>query len=115
MGWILGLLTGTATPSGDLRQASHIRIGDMMTTGGCNLVHPFTVRPPKAIGAIPVINWMWKKNGYFAVPVLGNAGSIREWCLLVPISAYAIGGVGWAVTSMGRSGLQTLATATGLG
>ncbi|WP_422390184.1 hypothetical protein [Arthrobacter sp. N1] len=87
----------------------------MMTTGGCNLVHPFTVRPPKAIGAIPVINWMWKKNGYFAVPVLGNAGSIREWCLLVPISAYAIGGVGWAVTSMGRSGLQTLATATGLG
>ncbi|MHA7191093.1 hypothetical protein ACX80N_12465 [Arthrobacter sp. MDT2-16] len=90
-------------------------IGDMMTTGGCNLVHPFTIRPPKANGAIPVVNWMWKKNGYFAVPVLGNAGSIREWCLLVPISAYAIGGVGWAITSMGRSGLQTLAAATGLG
>ncbi|WP_240615044.1 metal-dependent hydrolase [Arthrobacter ruber] len=90
-------------------------LGDRMITGGCNLVHPFIIRPPGAIGAIPVINWMWKRNGYFAVPVLGNVGSIREWCLLVPISAYAIGNFGWPITSMGRTGLQTLTAATGLG
>ncbi|THJ66668.1 metal-dependent hydrolase [Arthrobacter echini] len=90
-------------------------IGDLMTTGGCNLFYPLVIRPPKVIAALPVVNWVWKRNGYVGVPVLGNAGSAREWCLLVPISLYAIGGVGWAVISMGRTGLQTLTAATGHG
>ena len=90
-------------------------IGDMMTTGGCNLLHPFTIKPPKAISALPFVNWMWKKNGYFAVPVLGNAGSVREWCLLVPISLYAIGGIGAALNSIGHSGMRMLAAASGSG
>ena len=90
-------------------------IGDMLTTGGCNLLHPYAIKPLKAISAIPLVNWMWKKNGYLAVPVLGNAGSIREWCLLVPVSLYAIGGVGWAITRISRSGFPMLTGTTGLG
>ncbi|WP_298252779.1 metal-dependent hydrolase [uncultured Arthrobacter sp.] len=90
-------------------------LGDMLTTGGCNLLHPFTLKPPGAIAALPVVGRIWRKNGFVAVPVLGNAGSVREWCLLVPISLYAIGGVGWAITAMSRSGLGSLAGAVGLG
>ncbi|WP_026536634.1 metal-dependent hydrolase [Arthrobacter sp. H14] len=89
-------------------------LGDMMTTGGCNLVWPFTIKPPKVIAALPVINWMWKPNGYLAVPVLGNAGSAREWMLLVPLGLYAIFGVGGALVGMGQDGLTTLAALAGL-
>lgn len=68
-------------------------LGDMMTTGGCNLVWPATIKPPKALAHIPIISWCWKPNGYLAVPVLGNAGSFREWLFLIPLSAYAIYGI----------------------
>lgn len=79
--------------------------GDMMTTGGCNLVWPARLRPPKAIQHIPllckelkigdstVVGAVWQKNGYMGFPILGNAGSWREWVLLVPISAVALYGV----------------------
>lgn len=89
-------------------------LGDMMTTGGCNLAWPITVKPPKVLAAIPVINWMWKPNGYFAIPVLGNAGSWREWLLLVPIGLYALFGVGTTMVGMGKAGLTTVALALGL-
>jgi membrane-bound metal-dependent hydrolase YbcI (DUF457 family) len=89
--------------------------GDMLTTGGCNLLYPIKVKPLRAISAIPGVNWMWKKNGHFAVPVLGNAGSVREWCLLVPISLYAMGGIGWAIADLSRSDFPLLSGATGLG
>lgn len=72
-------------------------LGDMMTTGGCNLVWPFKIKPPKALQNIPIINACWKPNGYLAVPVLGNAGSWREWLFLVPVSLYAIIGMGLGV------------------
>lgn len=83
-------------------------VGDMMTTGGCNLVWPFTIKPPKILHNIPVISSIWKPNGYFAIPILGNAGSWREWLLLVPIGAYAIGGVGFVLLNAGQTGLETL-------
>lgn len=34
-------------------------LGDMTTTGGCNLTWPVTIKPPKVLAAIPVVNWMW--------------------------------------------------------
>ncbi|GAB2734417.1 metal-dependent hydrolase [Sinomonas soli] len=89
-------------------------LGDMLTTGGVNLTWPLTVKPPRAIAKLPVISWMWKPNGYFAVPVLGNAGSWREWLLLVPIGAYAIVGVGATLAGMGKSGLTAVALALGM-
>jgi hypothetical protein len=33
---------------------------------------------------------MWKPNGYLSVPVLGDAGSAREWVLCTGLSAYTL-------------------------
>lgn len=46
---------------------------------------------------------------YFAIPVLGVAGSWRGWLLLVPIALCAIFGVGTTMVGMGKAGLTTLA------
>jgi membrane-bound metal-dependent hydrolase YbcI (DUF457 family) len=88
--------------------------GDVMTTGGCNLVWPFAIKPPKVIAAIPILNVCWKPNGYLSIPVLGNAGSTREWLLLVPIGLYAVLGVTLPmVVVMSQAGLTTLAAIAG--
>ncbi|MET4143810.1 membrane-bound metal-dependent hydrolase YbcI (DUF457 family) [Arthrobacter sp. UYCo732] len=83
-------------------------LGDMMTTEGCNLAWPFAIKPPKAIRNLPVLKQCWHSNGYMTIPVLGHAGSVREWLLLVPIGAYAIFGVGSTLVGMGQSGLTDL-------
>lgn len=80
-------------------------LGDMMTTGGCNLVWPFKLRPPKIVTATPILNQCWKENGYLSFPVLGNAGSFREWLFLIPLSAYAIYGICAGVV-MGVQGMM---------
>lgn len=90
-------------------------LGDMMTTEGCNLAWPFAIKPPKAIRNIPVVRQCWHSNGYMTIPVLGHAGSVREWLLLVPIGAYAIFGVGSTLVAMGQSGLTDLVQAAALG
>lgn len=90
-------------------------LGDMMTTEGCNLAWPFAIKPPKAIAKLPVIKQCWHSNGYMTIPVLGHAGSFREWLLLIPIGAYAMFGVGGTLVAMGQSGLHELVVATALG
>ncbi|RJT80023.1 metal-dependent hydrolase [Arthrobacter cheniae] len=89
-------------------------LGDMLTTGGCNPVYPFRLRRPRNLAKLPVVAQVWRPNGNIAVPVLGNAGSVREWCLLVPVSLYAIGGIGWAVSRINDGG-TVVAHASGLG
>ena len=42
---------------------------------------------------------MWTRGGNLALPILGDAGSIREWVLMTPISLYAVVGFGWALLS----------------
>jgi len=83
-------------------------LGDMMTTEGCNLAWPSAIKPPKMIANLPLLKQCWHSNGYMTIPVLGHAGSIREWLLLVPIGAYAIFGVGSTLVGMGQSGLHEL-------
>ncbi|ALE07393.1 hydrolase [Arthrobacter sp. ERGS1:01] len=102
--WILGLALGAFitffAPQEQfwfplavaLGVAVHIA-GDMLTTGGCNLMWPLSLRPPKFARKIPLVRNVWKRNGSVAIPVLGNAGSYREWMLLVPVSAYAVFGI----------------------
>jgi membrane-bound metal-dependent hydrolase YbcI (DUF457 family) len=82
--------------------------GDLLTTGGCNLLYPLRIRPPRVLASLPAVTWMWKKNGHFSVPVLGNAGSVREWCLLVPVSLYAVGGVLWSMVQLDNRSSQAL-------
>jgi membrane-bound metal-dependent hydrolase YbcI (DUF457 family) len=88
-------------------------LGDMLTTGGCNPAYPFRLRRPRRLAHVPVLAQVWRPNGNIAVPLLGNAGSVREWCLLVPVSLYAVGGIAWAVTRIDDGGV--LARASGIG
>ncbi|MBD7981807.1 MULTISPECIES: metal-dependent hydrolase [Oerskovia] len=86
-------------------------VGDIMTTGGCPLLWPITFKAPRWVRRTNVLNDIWRPGGNFALPVLGNAGSVREWLLLIPVSAYAVVGVVWSLlTQMGfdTSGTYTL-------
>ncbi|MGO4384047.1 metal-dependent hydrolase [Specibacter sp. RAF43] len=83
--------------------AVHI-LGDILTTGGCNLLWPLRVKAPRLVRAVPGLRHVWKRNGNLAVPVLGNAGSWREWLLLVPVSLYVVAGIGATFLTMGTGG-----------
>ncbi len=78
--------------------AAHI-VGDMLTTGGCNLIWPLRIKPPRWLRKFPLVKRFWRPNGNIALPILGNAGSVREWVLLVPISGYVVWAMADAVFS----------------
>jgi membrane-bound metal-dependent hydrolase YbcI (DUF457 family) len=65
-------------------------LGDILTTEGINLVWPVAIKAPKILHGVPVLNKIWKPNGFLALPVLGSAGSVREYLVLVPVSIYVI-------------------------
>ena len=90
-------------------------IGDFMTTGGLPLFWPWVPKPPKAWSAVPILNSLWSKGGYMALPVLGNAGSVREWLFLIPISLYAGYGVLFAFLALfGLDLTEALTTVWGI-
>ncbi|WP_164201390.1 metal-dependent hydrolase [[Micrococcus luteus] ATCC 49442] len=68
-------------------------VGDMITTGGVPLLWPIVIKPPRFLRKLPVFNDIWKSNGAFSLPLLGRAGSRREWLVLIPVSAYAMVGM----------------------
>jgi len=78
-------------------------LGDALTIEGVPFLWPLNPKAPKVVQAVPVLNTMWKSNGYFAVPVLGHAGSWREWLFTIPLTAYTLWGVGASVVLMVRS------------
>lgn len=69
--------------------AMHL-VGDMLTTGGCNLLWPLRIKPPRWLRKTPLLRHIWRPGGNVALPLLGNAGSVREWLVLVPVSGYVI-------------------------
>lgn len=75
-------------------------LGDFLTTGGLPLLWPWVPKPPKSWGSVPILNSIWSRGGYMALPILGNAGSAREWLLLVPISAYVGYGILYALLAL---------------
>lgn len=89
--------------------------GDMLTTGGCNLLWPITFRRPRRLSRVPVLAWMWRPGGHVSFPILGDAGSWREWLMLVPVSSYALAGVVRAVWALGRVGAAAVAGRWGAG
>lgn len=108
--WLVGLAVGLFVtffaPQNDywfplamgLGVAAHI-LGDMLTTGGCNLLWPLRIRPPRPLRKMPLVKKFWRPNGNIALPILGNAGSVREWLLLVPVSGYVLWAMADAVFS----------------
>lgn len=108
--WVLGIAVGIFVmlfaPQHDywfplamgLGVAAHI-LGDMLTTGGCNLLWPLKIKPPRWLRKLPFVTSIWRPSGNVAIPILGNAGSVREWLVLVPISGYVIWAIADAVFS----------------
>lgn len=74
-------------------------VGDLLTTDGIPFpTWPLVAKPPKRL-ASP----MWQRSGDIALPLLGDAGSVREGLLGTALTVYAAGTV-----------TATLATAPGL-
>jgi membrane-bound metal-dependent hydrolase YbcI (DUF457 family) len=76
-------------------------IGDAMTTDGIPLLWPFKPKPPKKFEDVPVVSAVWKSNGNFSVPVLGNSGSQVEWVLFVGLTTYTLFVLGATTVSDG--------------
>lgn len=81
--FVLAVLLGTVT---------HI-VGDLLTVGGCNLLWPLRLRAPRKLRRLTLLRQIWRPSGRLALPVLGVAGSWREWLLCVPVSLYAFLGI----------------------
>lgn len=77
-------------------------LGDMITTGGVPLLWPIVVKPPKVLRKLPLVKDVWKANGAFSIPLLGRAGSRREWLVLIPVGAYAMVGMCVAAVDVAR-------------
>ncbi|GAB2482153.1 metal-dependent hydrolase [Promicromonospora xylanilytica] len=84
-------------------------IGDMITTAGVPLLWPLKFRSPYWMRNKRGIelDMFWRSGGNIAIPILGNAGSVREWIFLVPVSLYAIVGILWAL--LNEMGYDTMA------
>ncbi|WP_210506285.1 metal-dependent hydrolase [Naasia sp. SYSU D00057] len=68
--------------------------GDALTVGGIpGLLWPIRVRPPSWWRRTDVLNDLWKPNGYIALPLLGNAGSIREYVAAIALGVYCTYGL----------------------
>ncbi|GIJ00250.1 LexA-binding, inner membrane-associated putative hydrolase [Sediminihabitans luteus] len=89
-------------------------LGDVLTTGGCPLLWPIEIKSPRWVRRNRFLGSIWKSGGGFALPILGDAGSVREWIVMTPVSIYAVFGVGWALlTQMGFDTQGTLDALTG--
>lgn len=77
-----------------LGSAIHV-LGDALTIQKVNLLWPIVFAPPKFLHAIPGLDWVWdKKSGRHGFPVLGNAGSAREWVFVIlVVSPVALTGI----------------------
>jgi membrane-bound metal-dependent hydrolase YbcI (DUF457 family) len=78
-------------------------VGDLVTVGGVPLLWPLVIRPPKALRRLPLLKNVWRPNGALSIPLLGRAGSRREWLVLIPVSGYAMVGMfgaAWSLAGM---------------
>jgi membrane-bound metal-dependent hydrolase YbcI (DUF457 family) len=65
--------------------------GDLLTVEGVpSPTWPVQITPPKMWDRTPVLNAIWKRNGYISVPILGHAGSWRETALGALLGLYCI-------------------------
>ncbi|WP_156761036.1 metal-dependent hydrolase [Microbacterium karelineae] len=73
-------------------------IGDTLTTGGVPWLWPLMLKRPVVFRRTLLITKLWPRRGSFALPLLGDAGSWREWILTLALGAFAAWGlVGAAV------------------
>lgn len=91
IGLAAGLLTGLAAPETSiwlpvaigLGALVHL-LGDLATTDGIPFpAWPLVLKPSQRVASA-----LWQANGDVAVPILGDAGSAREWALCGLLSVY---------------------------
>jgi membrane-bound metal-dependent hydrolase YbcI (DUF457 family) len=89
-------------------------IGDMLTTQGVPLVWPLKFRSPSWMrdGRGLELDMIWRNGGNLSLPILGDAGSVREWLFMTPVSLYAVVGVAWA--ALDQMGFDTMAVWDGV-
>jgi membrane-bound metal-dependent hydrolase YbcI (DUF457 family) len=83
-------------------------LGDLLTTNGIPLLWPLRFRSPRWVRryrALPFDD-IWRAGGSVSVPLLGDAGSWREWLVMSPVSVYAVVGFAWA--ALDQMGFDTL-------
>ncbi|MBC7442681.1 MAG: metal-dependent hydrolase [Ramlibacter sp.] len=83
-------------------------LGDLLTTGGLPLFWPWIPKPPSWWRRVPLLDSLWSSGGYLALPLLGNAGSLREWLLLIPVTVYAGYGIVFALLELAGINLHTV-------
>ena len=69
----------------------------LLSIDGVPFLRPLNPKSPKIVQAVPIVRTIWKPNGYFAVTVLGHAGSWRECLFTTPLTMYTLWGVGASV------------------
>lgn len=102
--WVLGALFGvllvTLAPSSIawfplavvVGFVAHLA-GDLLTTGGLpGLLWPIRPRPPRLLRRAPIISSIWRSNGFVALPVLGDTGSVREIAFGTVLGLYVLVG-----------------------
>jgi hypothetical protein len=67
------------------------------------LLWPLVIKPPRFLRKLPLVKDVWKANGAFSIPLLGRAGSRREWFVLIPVSAYAMIGMFGAALGLAKA------------
>lgn len=72
-------------------------LGDALTVGGIAWFWPFHPKPPLMVSSVPLLKSVWMENGYFAFPILGKTGSVREWILGAAIGVYVV----WVLVNVG--------------
>ncbi|HEY8589540.1 MAG TPA: metal-dependent hydrolase [Naasia sp.] len=69
--------------------------GDALTVGGIpGLLWPLRLKPPRWWADTNGLNDLWKRNGFIAFPILGRAGSFREYILAIALGVYCTYGLG---------------------
>lgn len=102
--WVLGVLLGAFIVMFAPEQVAWFPLavtvgfivhlaGDFLTTGGLpGLLWPWVPQPPEQLRPVPVLNRLWLPNGYVALPLLGDTGSIRETMLGAVLGLYCFTG-----------------------
>lgn len=61
-------------------------VGDLLTTDGIPFpTWPLTLKPPTRLAT-----GIWQRSGDIAVPLLGDAGSAREWLVCTVLTGYVV-------------------------
>ncbi|WP_221586212.1 metal-dependent hydrolase [Microbacterium sp. G2-8] len=75
-------------------------LGDTLTTGGVPWLWPLMLKRPVVFRRTLLITKLWPRRGCFALPLLGDAGSWREWILTVALGVFAAWGLVLAVVQL---------------